>query len=135
MPSTFHDADWNVMRLYIYWLLKDADGKITLPLGSRAPKTISDVQFLLQGWTFEFRLDETLRLTASALKDAGGALTQAHRVAATVQINAPTHDDATQLAADLKDLSAFVRRDERARALSSFFASASDVIRGMNAAA
>lgn len=133
MAGAFGAEDWQDVRKYIYWLLQDADGRITLPLGDRPPKNANDIHFMIQGWEFEFRLNETLRLTADALKDASGTLTQAHRIAAAVQINEPTAADATRLEGDLRSLSGFVRRDQRARALSSFFASAADAIHGMTA--
>lgn len=131
MASVFQDHDWNIMRHYIYWLLQDADGKITLPLGRTVPEDVGDVYFLIQGWTFEFRLDETLRLTGDALKDASNSLAEAHRVAAAIQVNAPDSAEAEQLEGDLRALSDFVKRDQRAKALSDFFAGAADVISSM----
>jgi hypothetical protein len=134
MAGAFRADDWKDVRKYIYWPLQDADGKITLPLGDRPPRSANDIHFMVQGWEFEFRLDETLRLTAEALKDASGALTEAHRVAAAVRIAAPTTAKAAELTRDLRSLSRFVQHDQRARALSSFFAGAAEAIDGMTTA-
>lgn len=133
MAGAFRADEWQDVRKYLYWLLQDADRKVTLPLGDRPPKTANDIHFTILGWEFEIRLDRTLQLTADALKGASGALTEAHRVAAAVQIPAPTAADAARLEADLRSLSGFVKRDQRARALSTFFASAADAIHGMTA--
>jgi len=133
MAGAFKADEWQDVRKYLYWLLQDADGKVTLPLGERPPRNANDIHFMIQGWEFEISLDKTLELTADALKDARGTLAQAHHAAAAVQINAPTVADAAQLEADLRSLSGFVKRDQRARALSSFFGSAADAIHGMTA--
>jgi hypothetical protein len=133
MAAAFTDADWNVMRAYIYNLLLAADGRGTLSTDSAVPSTIDDMRSLVKAQRFEMRLDETLQMTTDALKDASGALTQAHRVAAAVQVNAPTVARAAELEGDLRALGRFVQRDRRAKALSSFFASAAEAIRGITA--
>ena len=65
-----------------------------------------------------------LLAATSALADAAGSLATAHRVAAEIKVPAPTAQQIGQLESDLRSLSEFVKRDQRAAAASAFFASA-----------
>jgi hypothetical protein len=120
-------SDWDVMRSYIHWLTQFAQGR-DLDLPDAPPKTIEGLRILVDSWALEHRLDQTLALTTDALADAAGSLATAHRVAAEIKVPAPTPQQIGELETDLRSLSEFVKRDQRAAALSAFFASAAEAL-------
>jgi hypothetical protein len=130
MSAALRDEDWEILRRYIYLLLVIANGK-SLPLPRTPPRTLNDIDFFVQGAEFEIRLDKTLELTADALKDASGTLTEAHRAAAAIQVGAPTSELAEQLAKDLHALGALVKADDTATRLSGFFATAAATVNAL----
>ena len=125
--ATIRSSDWDVIRSYIHWLTQFVQGR-TLDLPATPPKTIEGLRILVNSWAFEHQLDETLVLTTDALKDAAGSLAAAHRVAAAIKVPAPTQQQIGQLETDLGSLSQFVKRDQRAAAVSGFLASAADAL-------
>jgi hypothetical protein len=128
MPEARSSADWDAIRNYLYWLMQHAQGRVTLLLPTRPPTTVQDMRTLASGWFFEHQLSETLRLTSDALRDASGSLADAHRVAAAIVVSAPSREDLIQVGASLRRLSVFVKRDQRAAAVSSFLATAAETL-------
>ena len=126
MP-TIRPSDWDVIRAYIHWVTQFAQGR-HLDLPNAPPTTIEGLRILVNSWAFEHRLDQTLELTTTTLADAAGSLAAAHRVAAESKVLAPTPQEVGQLETDLRSLSEFVKRDQRAAAVAAFFASAADAL-------
>jgi hypothetical protein len=126
-------SDWDVIRAYAHWLTQFAQGR-NLDLPDTPPKTIEGLRILVNSWAMEHRFDQTLELTTDALADAAGSLAAAHRVAAAIKVLAPTAQQAGQLETDLRSLGEFVKRNQRAAAISAFFASAAEALRSARSA-
>src|SRR6185369_13490019 len=84
-----NDQQWNLIRKVSYWILLDLDGRITLS-GGHMPMTMRELDFYTRGLSFEFQLDQTREFTSNALRELAQGMAEFHRIAAAIQVNAPS---------------------------------------------
>ena len=110
------DQEWNLIRKVTYWVLKDLDGKIQLSAEGFMPTTIRELDLFARGLDFEFQLDRTLQFTSEALREVASKMAALHRVAAAIQVNAPSAEEIAAVQQDLQTISDDLKNDQRFKA-------------------
>ena len=110
------DQEWNLIRKVTYWVLKDLDGTIELSAEGFMPTTIRELDLFARGLDFEFQLDRTLKFTSEALREVASKMAALHRVAAAIQVNAPSAEEIAAVQQDLQTISDDLKNDQRFKA-------------------
>jgi hypothetical protein len=91
----------------------DNPDDVNIPNPLDGPEDVHDLALFMLGVQFEIEVGNLLNFTFQALKDAGGDLSKAHRLAATAVVPDPAQVNITQMQNDLGTVHQAVQADER----------------------
>lgn len=126
--NVLEENEWKVIRAVAAMILQDWQGGRGPLLKEPVPENFEELREYVISERLEAILDESIRMAEKDLEAATESLETAHRVAAAVQIDAPTAEQIDALKEDLRKISRHLQRDQRFNAAVAFAGSVAKII-------